>query len=271
MNTTDTAALSPCPFCGSDLNPLRGYFTHAAKGCYLGGLRISEHAANDIAAWNRRATTPQTDGATADEILGQVPCGWIRGVESYVPGERSEWNVDFSWGDDQPDDDHRWEPVYRSPVMRARIAQTDGATVAVELSGVDEVLSEGEGFWRECSGCYETEDGHPVGHYPYSEVLRCYLGNGCAECGGLGAIWDNTDYEAMAHDFERALAATHAPAMAETQVPQFDAKHVSLKQRGQNIILTLELNGVEPAPRYKVIPVNPGVVRRAAASGGEQG
>jgi hypothetical protein len=67
------------------------------------------------------------------------------------------------------------------------------------------------------------------------------------------------------------LAATHAPAMAETQVPQFDAKHVSLKQRGQNIILTLELNGVEPAPRYKVIPVNPGVVRRAAASGGELG
>lgn len=44
-----------------------------------------------------------------------IPCGWIRGVESYVPGEPTEWHVEFSWGDDQPEDDHKWEPVYRIP------------------------------------------------------------------------------------------------------------------------------------------------------------
>ncbi|MGF0333509.1 hypothetical protein [Ectopseudomonas toyotomiensis] len=65
----------------------------------------------------------------------------------------------------------------------------------VELVGVSEVLAEGHGFWRTCSGCHETEDGHPVGSYAYSSVLQCSLGSGCSECGGLGATWDNTDYD----------------------------------------------------------------------------
>lgn len=64
----------------------------------------------------------------------------------------------------------------------------------VELEGVAEVLAEGHGFWRSCTGCHETEDGHPVGRYAYSSVLQCSLGSGCSECGGLGATWDNTDY-----------------------------------------------------------------------------
>jgi hypothetical protein len=64
-----------------------------------------------------------------------------------------------------------------------------------ELEGVAEVLAEGHGFWRSCTGCYETEDGHPVGSYAYSSVLQCALGSGCSECGGLGATWDNTDYD----------------------------------------------------------------------------
>lgn len=54
------------------------------------------------------------------------------------------------------------------------------------------------GFWSPCSGCYETEDGHPVGKYAYSEALGCALGSGCHECGGLGAVWDDTDYSDMA-------------------------------------------------------------------------
>ncbi|KKC24903.1 hypothetical protein [Sphingomonas sp. SRS2] len=56
----------------------------------------------------------------------------------------------------------------------------------------------GDGFWSPCSGCYETEDGYPVGSYPHSAVLRCVLGGGCSECGGIGAVWDNTDYADMA-------------------------------------------------------------------------
>lgn len=66
--------------------------------------------------------------------------------------------------------------------------------MAVELLGISEQLKEGNGFWHSCSGCYETEDGHPVGQYPFSETMNCTLGAGCSECGGLGAVWDNNDY-----------------------------------------------------------------------------
>lgn len=67
----------------------------------------------------------------------------------------------------------------------------------VELRDVPRILTSGDGVWRSCSGCYDTEDGHPTAHYPYSTVLRCALGSGCSECGGIGAVWDGTDYSAM--------------------------------------------------------------------------
>jgi hypothetical protein len=56
------------------------------------------------------------------------------------------------------------------------------------------------GCWRTCSGCYECEDGYPNGHYPHSAVLGCTLGGGCSDCGGIGAVWDNIDYEDMARE-----------------------------------------------------------------------
>lgn len=55
-----------------------------------------------------------------------------------------------------------------------------------------------DGFWVSCSGCHETNEGYETGHYAYSPVFKCYVGCGCRECGGLGVIWDNTDYSAMA-------------------------------------------------------------------------
>lgn len=58
-----------------------------------------------------------------------------------------------------------------------------------ELAGVAEQLAEGSGWWDACTGCHETEGGMPVGSYPYSEALRCSLGRGCTECGGIGAMW----------------------------------------------------------------------------------
>lgn len=72
------------------------------------------------------------------------------------------------------------------------------ATVAqpVELRGVAETLGDGGGFWRSCSGCHELNEGHDTG--PYSAVLKCHLGGGCSECGGIGAIWDTTDYADIA-------------------------------------------------------------------------
>jgi hypothetical protein len=74
----------------------------------------------------------------------------------------------------------------------------------------------------------------------------------------------------------RVLAASPQPAQTEralTNAPVFDAKHVSLKQRADGkLVLTLLLDGVECALRYKVSPINPAVVRAAAqpASGGDR-
>ena len=76
--------------------------------------------------------------------------------------------------------------------------------LAIELQGVREEMAAGSGFWSSCSGCYDTEDGHPTGNYSYSAVFGCALGSGCSECGGIGAVWDNTDYEATAKDWDKA-------------------------------------------------------------------
>ncbi|APR52017.1 hypothetical protein CA223_06670 [Sphingomonas koreensis] len=74
-------------------------------------------------------------------------------------------------------------------------------------ASIAEALEEGHGFWRACSGCQESCDGVvSVQDYPYSEVFRCQPGGGCRECGGLGVIWDDTDYDAMA----RAMLADDA-------------------------------------------------------------
>jgi hypothetical protein len=82
---------------------------------------------------------------------------------------------------------------------------------------------EGEvGFWRSCSGCYETEDGHPTQRYGYSDALGCSLGAGCSECGGLGAVWDNTDYQAMADFMAEDPPATHPTPAQEAPEPMAD-------------------------------------------------
>lgn len=56
-------------------------------------------------------------------------------------------------------------------------------------------LREDTGFWRSCSGCHELDEGVPTGQFSY--LFKCNLGLGCRECGGIGAVWDTTDYAAM--------------------------------------------------------------------------
>ncbi|WP_257817994.1 hypothetical protein [Burkholderia glumae] len=102
------------------------------------------------------------------------------------------------------------------------------AEVPIELADVKETLAKGDGFWRSCSGCHETEDGHPVGKYPYSAILKCYLGAGCSECGGIGAVWDNTDYGAMGNAFERAGLLNSPNAQAALPA---DARGLSLMRK----------------------------------------
>ncbi|KIJ00443.1 hypothetical protein ST27_10095 [Xanthomonas phaseoli pv. phaseoli] len=89
---------------------------------------------------------------------------------------------------------------------------TAPAAVPVELIGVSDQINAGNGFWRACSGCHELNEGMETG--PYSAGLRCHLGNGCGECGGIGAIWDNADYQAIADEEATALATHPQPEAA---------------------------------------------------------
>lgn len=87
------------------------------------------------------------------------------------------------------------------------------------FKGISEQVKEGTGVWRSCSGCYEIEDGYPVGHYRHSRAFNCALGAGCSECGGLGAVWDTTDYADMAR-FMAEEDASKAKAKEERDALQ---------------------------------------------------
>ena len=63
-------------------------------------------------------------------------------------------------------------------------------------AGVRAALEQGGGVWRSCTGCYETDEGYPTA--PIDPVFGCERGAGCRECGGIGAVWDSTDYSDMA-------------------------------------------------------------------------
>jgi hypothetical protein len=87
--------------------------------------------------------------------------------------------------------------------LELRLARTEAGADDPILRGLARAVGEidpDDGRWVSCSGCYETEDGHPVGDYPHSPILCCALGAGCSECGGLGAVWDTTDYAAFAEE-----------------------------------------------------------------------
>lgn len=74
-------------------------------------------------------------------------------------------------------------------------------------ANVREQVNDGDGVWRSCSGCFETEDRQNVHGYPHSQVFGCVLGSGCSECGGIGAVWDTIDYGAMADDLNAEMQA----------------------------------------------------------------
>lgn len=65
---------------------------------------------------------------------------------------------------------------------------------------VAELVREGYGWWRPCSGCHETNEGYPTGHFRYSHTFQCEAGSGCHECGGIGVVWQiaPTDAECRA-------------------------------------------------------------------------
>lgn len=90
-----------------------------------------------------------------------------------------------------------------SAIEKAILAEEDGELAWLKRA-VAERLAERDGFWRACSGCQESVEGCvSLKDYPRSEIFQCQPGGGCRECGGIGVIWDNHDYDA---DALRALA-----------------------------------------------------------------
>lgn len=98
------------------------------------------------------------------------------------------------------------------PAFFERVAET------VKEAGLD-----GDGFWRTCSGCHETHEGHDVGHYPFSAAFNCQLGGGCTDCGGVGAIWDTIDYDGMAREMLASDTASPVDGEGETRAPPPEA------------------------------------------------
>lgn len=77
------------------------------------------------------------------------------------------------------------------------------------LLGIAAEMKESGGHWMPCTGCYDTEDGHPTQKYAYSPALQTDIGCGCHECGGLGAVWWHMTDEELAQ-FEKECAGIDA-------------------------------------------------------------
>ena len=129
---------------------------------------------------------------------------------------------------------------------------------------IQEVMAEGDGCWVTCSGCHESEDGYDVGRYPFSKTFGCKLGGGCGECGGLGAVWDTTDYAAMG-DWLTAREQSRQPqegagqgeAVAWTNERQLMRLRLSPKERAamwglQNGTINIPLYTTPPALQARV-------------------
>lgn len=132
-------------------------------------------------------------------------CGaCARGLEEVPEPAASEREAFEAWARDQWGD----RPVPNNAWLgwqgRAALAASQPAPVGsgALLKGLADAVQElkEDGFWRSCSGCHELNEGHDTG--PRSAALGCALGSGCGECGGLGAVWDTTDYASMAAPVE---------------------------------------------------------------------
>lgn len=193
---------------------------HGAYNAYASS--VAQEAADTLAALSAQPAVAVPDGwrpiSEADrEITHQQHFPdidlTIRNSDRYWVRDADGRVYEASWTQDGKGRDYWWDWEGESPVDPVEFMphpldprftaapqpapQPVAVEVPEELCGVPDVLEEGRGMWRTCTGCHEVFEGHPVGEYPYSKVMKCDLGSGCFECGGIGAIWDTTDYEEM--------------------------------------------------------------------------
>jgi hypothetical protein len=139
-------------------------------------------------------------------------------------------------------------------ITPAALAVEPGAgSLPVELDGVADAIADARGMWRSCSGCHETNEGVPLG--PFSNVLKCNLGMGCFECGGIGAIWDTTDYADMGRALTPASSAVGWKLVPEEPTAFMISQGVSCDwRRGDDTIRNIWRSMVEASPTAEKCP-----------------
>jgi hypothetical protein len=203
-------------------------------------------APQGVADWTQPTTVAQRLGDAVQMLCGgkrppdAMVTGWLDNtseeLQSFAASNGPAWAQGIGLIDaamvmvDQPTEITTIDHPGRDHALRASNGQAPAAGAVagkIELSEVARILKEGDGVWRPCTGCHELNEGHDTG--AYSKVFGCALGNGCSECGGLGVIWDATDYEAMAEAMMEAEAPTPA-AQADSVLE--DAAQESEYRRG---------------------------------------
>ncbi|SPR97391.1 hypothetical protein [Cupriavidus taiwanensis] len=131
---------------------------------------------------------------------------------------------------------HQWAQRAYAAEKRIRELEARAAMgqVPIELAGVMEEVERGKGFWTPCTGCYDTEDGRPTQRYSHSEIFCCELGSGCSECGGIGAVWDDTDYEAMARLMVGQEATPPTTSADDARDAALDEAATAVEQHDKN-------------------------------------
>lgn len=159
---------------------------------------------------------PAVPAQEADTVtIPKAALDWLMGEGPDADG--------YWFGDDaglRPIGSFWWRGKFRSMIdANPTPAHSGEAELPIELSSVADELADGNGSWVSCSGCHNLNEGVPEG--PWSKVFECHLGGGCRECGGIGAVWDNTDYRDFGNDQYSGEREAMEP---ETDLDRFIAK-----------------------------------------------
>lgn len=163
---------------------------------------LEPSSAREIAAWEEWATAQRYD-------MHEHPLHYLF-MDAKTNAARQGWKAGVSFAlralqTPQGEDGRRSEGWGVSPSVGL-----DG----VRPEAIKAARDEG-GWWKSCSGCHETNEGHSTGWYAHSKVFGCEVGSGCVECGGLGVTWEyytDQDYARMA---EEARVPTPRPSQGE--------------------------------------------------------
>lgn len=198
----DNTELLPCPFCGRKHDGIDAVQEGSLHWYVLCDCGVSSgHFPTEAEARQNWNTRPTYTGPNAELIER------LRELAQAMQGDMDAARVAFELGNSRPRPTISlgrgkvcgWLPAIWKGINALAAADAEVARSNAMRKSVHEELDKGSGFWRSCSGCQESCDGYvSTNDYPYSETFRCQPGSGCRECGGIGVVWDDTDYEAYA-------------------------------------------------------------------------